>query len=174
MLAVAVALASCQEQGVEAGKGEAMEKSREIAFVPVGGGQYGWQPREENFGPQVLLIRSKEAWARIAGEFSMSPAQTPPESDARLLAVDYSRQSILVVTLGQRGSASYSIRVERIEAGPPLRVIMSSTAPRPDEMTAGVMTHPFSIVVVNLTSLPEDAVFERDGNVVEMERAVRE
>ena len=150
-----------------------MNKSGAIEFVSVGGGQYGWQPREGNYGPQVLWVRSKDAWAKIAGEFSMSPAQTPPESDARILAVDYSRQSIMVVTLGQRGSASYTIRVERIEAGPPVRVVMTSTAPGPDEMTAGVMTHPFAIIVVNATTLPANAVFERDGKVVEVERSVR-
>lgn len=43
----------------------------------------------------------------------MNPGQTPAESEARILAEDYSRQSIMVVTLGERGSTSYSIRVER-------------------------------------------------------------
>lgn len=165
-----VAVGACQEQGAEAARRPKMSESRTIGFVSVGGGPYGWSPRESGYGPQCLLIRSKEAWAKLAGEFSMDPTQTPAESEARIRAVDFARQSILVLTLGETGSTGYSISLERIEAGPPMRVVLKTRGPAPDEMVGAAMTHPFCIVVVNATALPKDAVFERDGKRVEVER----
>ncbi|MEO5616841.1 MAG: protease complex subunit PrcB family protein [Candidatus Eisenbacteria bacterium] len=169
-----VALCSCQEQGPEPARRSKMVDARTIAFVPVGGGPFGWSPRASGYGPQCLLIRSRAAWAELAGSFSMDPGQTPAESDSRIRSVDFARQSLLVLTLGETGSTGYSISLERIEAGPPLKVVTKLHSPDPTDMTGAAMTHPFAIVVVDAISLPKDAVFERDGKVVEVERTVRQ
>jgi hypothetical protein len=168
-----VAAGSCQEQGVEAARRAKVGDSRAVAFVPAGGGQFGWSPRESGYGAQCVLVRSRAAWVELAGSFAMNPAETPAESEARLGAVDFARQSVLVLTLGETGSTGYSITLERIEAGPPVRVVMKSKGPGPDERVGMAMTHPFCLAVVDATSLPKDAVFERDGKVVEVERWVR-
>lgn len=165
---------ACQDETVAAARRSKMPQSKTIGFISVGNGPFAWKPRSTGFGPQCLLIRSRAAWTKLAGSFSLSPELSAADGEARLARVDFARQSILAVTLGEAGSTGSNIHLEHIEAGPPPVLVMTSTHPGADEMTGAMMTHPFHLVIVDVTSLAPDLVFMKDGKQTEFERHVFE
>ena len=82
------------------------------------------------------------------------------------------RQSIVAVTLGETGSTGFTIRLQRIESGARLAFVLATT--RPAGVAGAMMTHPFQLVIVNLTSVPADARFMLDGRDTPFERHVME
>jgi len=151
-----------------------MSSSKTIAFASVGGGPLAWAPSTNDYGPQCLIVRSHAAWAKIADTFSMNPARNAPDGEKRLASVDFTRESIVAVTLGEVGSTGFDIELQRIEAGPPIKLVMKSTRPAPDQQTGAMMTHPFHLVIIESASLPGDAQFELDGKPAQFERHVFE
>lgn len=151
-----------------------MSQPRTIAFTSVGQGPLAWKPRPSEFGPQCVLFRSRAAWEARADGFATNPATTSAGDSARLAKLDFTRASVLAVTLGEAGSTGISIRLERIEAGPPPVLVMTGTYPGAGEMTGAMMTHPFHLVILEATALPADAVFTLDGRKIEVERHVFE
>jgi hypothetical protein len=150
--------------------GAASMPSENVEFVSVGSGNQAWNPREEGFGPQFVLFRSRAAWDKLGGYFQFGEAA--PDWRERIAKVDFTRQSIAALTLGERGSTGYAIRLERIEDGPRLTFVMTSTKP---EAAAGMMmTHPFRLVILNRAEVPADARFTLDGKDTEFERHVME
>jgi hypothetical protein len=173
LLLLAGALGCQQESGATARRAP-MSSSKTIAFTSVGGGPLAWSPSESGFGPQCLLIRSQAAWGKIAGTFSMNPERSSPDGERRLASVEFKRESILAVTLGEIGSTGFDIELQRIDAGPPAKLVMKSKRPAPDQRTGAMMTHPFHLVILEAVSLPDSAVFELDGKPAAFERHVFE
>lgn len=151
-----------------------MSSSKTIAFISVGGGPLAWAPSESGYGPQCLLIRSRAAWAKIADTFSMNPERNSADGEKRLASVDFTRESILAVTLGEVGSTGFDIELQRIESGPPEKLVMTTKRPGPDQMTGAMVTHPFHLVILEAASLPDSVTFELDGKPASFERHVFE
>ena len=151
-----------------------MSQVKSIEFTSVGRGPFAWKPRESGFGPQCLVVRSRAAWAKLANEFSLDPSLSAGNGEESLARVDFARQSIVAVTLGETGSAGSNIELVRIEPGPPPVLVMKSTHPGPTDMVAAMVTHPFHLVIVNTAALAPTAIFTLDGKRTEFERHVFE
>jgi hypothetical protein len=63
--------------------------------------------------------------------------------------VDLARESIVIVTLGQKPTAGYSVGLAETRAdGDVLNLVMSVTEPPPDAMTAQVITSPCVVLAL--------------------------
>jgi len=152
----------------EARGSASMTPKAAVTFVSLGRGDLAWNPRESDFGPQVVVFRSRAAWEKLGGHYQFG--QPSPDWQAKLARVDFAKQSIVALTLGEQGSTGYTIELKAIAAGPPLRFEITST--KPEGMAGAMMTHPFHLVIVDATDVPANAEFVLDGKKNEFERHV--
>lgn len=120
--------------------------------------------------PMLVLFRSRAAWERERDFFMLDLPPAPAES---LAAMDFSRQSVAAFTLGGRPTGGYAIELTAIEPGPPPRFLLVSRQPGPGEMVIQITTHPFHLVILNATSIPENAELRLDGAPATFRRVVR-
>jgi hypothetical protein len=99
--------------------------------------------------PAQRVIRSKNDWEILLSEMGGSDSSTvfPP--------IDFSRQMVVAVFMGQKPSSGYRIRIIGEEETPSpqgrtLVVKIETTSPAAGLSSATVLTHPFSLKVVPL------------------------
>jgi hypothetical protein len=89
-------------------------------------------------------VRDAQAWAKLWAELQkiVEPVPALPE-------VDFERQMVLAVFLGQRSSGGHSVRIESVKRdGDELAVSVSVRSPPPGGMVTMALTQPYDIVVV--------------------------
>ncbi len=80
--------------------------------------------------------------------------------------VDFGSETVIILILGERPSAGYSVRAEEITLRDNrIEVRIAVTSPGPDVMTASVLTSPFQLSAIEITDVPVTFVGEdvRDG-----------
>jgi PrcB C-terminal len=142
---VALALVSCSSTG------EAPQTSGPVEFESL--------VRQEQTGlvePEQRVIRTEQAWSE-AWKQIMTYRIPAPE----LPAVDFERDMVVLVALGERPTAGYAVEVVSIQRdGAFLRVVARETKPSADMAQATVLTHPVHAVRVPRSDGPVEVAFE--------------
>ena len=103
---------------------------------------------------QVVL---EEVW------FAMHANQLSPPA---VPEVDFGSETVIILILGERPSAGYSVRAaETTLRDGSIEVRIAVSSPGPDVMTASVLTSPFQLSAIEITGVPVTFVGEdlRDG-----------
>lgn len=94
-----------------------------------------------------LVIRDADTWARFWSELDRA---RPP-------AVDFTRDAVVAVTMGQQPTGGYGIRIDRVErTGNDLVIHLTEIVPGPTCVTTQGLTQPVDVVVI---STPGDRVW---------------
>ena len=110
--------------------------------------------------PLQVVIRDREAWLRMwkqinSKRFDKQPA-TPPE-------VDFSREMLIVVAMGQRSSGGFHIIVDGIyERDNRLEVVVKNSLPGKNCLVTTALTEPVDIVRLQKSDL---SIVFRESNV---------
>ncbi len=103
---------------------------------------------------QVVL---EEVWFAMHAN-QLSPPEVPE--------VDFGSETVIILILGERPSAGYSVRAAEITLrNNSIEVRIAVSSPGPDVMTASVLTSPFQLSAIEITDVPVTFVGEdlRDG-----------
>lgn len=97
-----------------------------------------------------LVIETEQAWKEVWSrhEEGVVPAQKLP-------AVDFSRQMIIAVFMGEQRTGGFTIEIQKMqekEGG--LEVFVQETSPLPGSVVTQVLTQPHDIVTVATKELP--------------------
>ena len=112
--------------------------------------------------PAVAWIASPEAWRQLYGEVT-SPRMNPPPAPA----VDFSREGVLLIAMGQRPSAGYGLSLEgetTVRDGV-LAVRVDWREPQPGYRQAQVVTSPCLLVKVPAAAFTRIQVLDREDRV---------
>ena len=117
----------------------ANEPSQPSKIRPIAkGGFSGFQE------PAQIVITNSTQWAELWRKHSAKqiPAKPAPE-------VNFDKESVLFVSLGQKRSGGYSVEITGLEqtAGK-AKVLVKTQAPKPGGMQLQAITSPFHIVAV--------------------------
>jgi hypothetical protein len=91
--------------------------------------------------PTQIVVRSQSDWAALWSRHARTQLASPPPP------VDFSRDMVVALFMGERPTAGYAIevtRIERTDAG--LAVHYRATGPDPAAMNAQVLTRPFQLI----------------------------
>ncbi len=106
--------------------------------------------------PTQIVVRSQNDWAALWSRHMRTQIAPPPPPP-----VDFSRDMVAALFMGERPIAGYAIevtRVERTDAG--LSVHYRTTRPDPSAMQAQALTQPFHLVELPRTDAPVTFVAE--------------
>ena len=117
----------------------ANEPSQPSKIRPIAkGGFSGFQE------PAQIVVTNSTQWAELWRKHSAKqiPAKPAPE-------VNFDKESVLFVSLGQKRSGGYSVEITGLEqtAGK-AKVLVKTQAPKPGGMQLQAITSPFHIVAV--------------------------
>ena len=102
--------------------------------------------------PAQLVVRTPDEWARLWKTMHRQRLPTPP-----LPEVDFSRQLVIGVFLGERSSGGASVEITAVHRqGEELLAEARATEPSPAELHTMVLTQPCAVVAV--TADPEARV----------------
>ena len=122
-----------------------------------GGGQCGGLER-----PAVAWIASPEAWRQLYGEVT-SPRMNPPPAPV----VNFSREGVLLIAMGQRPSAGYGLSLdgETTVRDGVLAVRVDWREPQPGYRLAQVVTSPCLLLKVPAAAFTRIQVLDREDRV---------
>jgi len=93
------------------------------------------------------VVKSADAWEKLWKQHSTGSSDKIP-------AVDFSKEMVVVATLGTKRTGGYTIEIEGVEAkGKTLNISVKKTSPPPDAMTIQALTAPFHFVAVPKSDL---------------------
>jgi hypothetical protein len=96
------------------------------------------------------VIRSADGWQKLWKEHTAN--MEPP---APLPAVDFTREMVIAVFMGEQRTGGYAIEVARVAPGPKALVVeVRRASPRPGGIGIQVLTQPFHFVAVKKSELP--------------------
>lgn len=108
---------------------------------------------------QRIVIRDREAWRDVWKRIYSLMSPTPP-----LPEVDFSKEMLVVVSLGGRGTGGYAIIIDgACERDDKLEVTVRSVSPGKNCMTTQALTAPVDIVRVPKT---QRSVVFRENEIV--------
>jgi hypothetical protein len=99
-------------------------------------------------GEQV--IQDAEVWKQVWGQVyrTSRPQPEPPK-------IDFDKQTVLAVFLGNRNTGGYSIRITAVkDTGKETEVHVQRSSPRPGDITTQALTQPYDIVVIDKPDKP--------------------
>jgi hypothetical protein len=106
--------------------------------------------------PQRSVIRTEQAWEAAWYGINVYRMPKPPAPE-----VDFEREMVVLVALGERTSAGHAVEVVSVEReGGFLRVLARATAPAAGSDQAAVLTHPYHAVRVPRSDGPVEVVLE--------------
>jgi hypothetical protein len=106
------------------------------------------------------VIKDKATWEQLwAAHLGHARGAT------NLPLVDFSKEMVVAVTMGQQHTAGYAIEISRIEpAGTNLAISVTRSLPAPGSMALQVLTAPFHFAAVARTGLkPEFLIYTAFG-----------
>ncbi len=105
-------------------------------------------------GPARMVIRTREGWSVYWSRHAANRLPPPPCPE-----IDFARDMVVVLSLGERPSAGYAVEVHSVEReGAFLRVQARERKPAPGTGQAAVVTHPFHIVRLPRSAGPVEIV----------------
>jgi hypothetical protein len=91
--------------------------------------------------PTRIVVRSQNDWAALWSRHVRTQSTSPPPP------VDFSRDMVVALFMGERPTAGYAIEVTRIErTGAGLTVHYRMTRPDPAALNAQALTQPFQLI----------------------------
>ena len=97
-----------------------------------------------------VVVRDSSAWAALWPEILGSHSPKPP-----LPAVDFSREMLVVVSMGTRSSGGYTIGIDGVRLlGDSLRVDITEQSPGPTCGTTAALTAPVALARLERSELP--------------------
>jgi hypothetical protein len=106
--------------------------------------------------PTMLVARSEPQWRHLATLFSLRPPLPP---------IDFARQMVVAVSLGQRPTGGYAVEIVGAEERDGvLHVLYLERGPRPDDFVTQVLTTPYHVRVLTRSEAPQ-VVFQRVDSV---------
>lgn len=96
------------------------------------------------------VIRTPEEWQKLWKEHGGPQVPAPP-----LPKVDFSREMVIAVYMGQQTSGGYGVEVTGVQAGDKgITVQVKRSQPPPGAIVTAVITEPFHLVAVRRSDLP--------------------
>ncbi len=152
-LIVCFLAAACRSASDGAGSGDsAVSAPIQVEFGTVArGDQSGFQ------GPQQLVIRTREGWQAAWARHASNRLPPPPCPE-----IDFSRDMVVVLALGDRPSAGFGLEVESVaKDGAFLRIRARERAPAKGTAQAAVVSRPFHILRVPRSPGPVEIAIEQ-------------
>ncbi len=97
-----------------------------------------------------LVIQDNAGWEKLWGDHKsgIQPSQPLPE-------IDFSREMVIFVALGQQFTGGTSVEIDRVEnSGRDLKILVRQRVPPDGSMVTQALTSPFDIVAVPKSNLP--------------------
>ena len=94
--------------------------------------------------PTELVVTNTAQWTELWKKHSArrTPSTPPPE-------IDFEKESVLFVTLGQKHSGGYSVEITALrEANGKIEILVKTRAPKPGGLQLQAITAPFHIAAV--------------------------
>jgi hypothetical protein len=99
--------------------------------------------------PTEKVMRTPTEWAALWRQAHAN--RTPPAAPS----VDFAKEMVIAVFMGQRSTGGYSIAIENVAFGEKeIRVTVREQTPPPDAIVTQALTQPFHMVVVRKSALP--------------------
>ncbi len=99
-------------------------------------------------GPLNMVIKDKETWRTVARD--------------SVINVDFTKQMILYVSLGEKPTAGYSVVISGVKYGTnKIQVFITQKSPQPGAVTAQIITYPVCVKVIDKSDLPVEFVFSK-------------
>ncbi|MBI3911589.1 MAG: protease complex subunit PrcB family protein [Armatimonadetes bacterium] len=99
---------------------------------------------------RLLVVNTSAQWRALWREHTASVA--PPPS---VPAVDYEREMVLAVLMGEQRTGGYAVEIAAVRAGrQEVCVVVRETRPEPGQPVTQALTQPFHFVAVPRSSLP--------------------
>jgi hypothetical protein len=111
--------------------------------------------------PSRRVVRTTTQWAALWKQHTGTAQPAAPRP-----AIDFKREAVVVVALGRRPSAGWSVEITRVEhAGAETVVHVRETPPPRDALTAQVLTQPYHFVRIPRPRGPVRFVDDRGEGV---------
>ena len=105
--------------------------------------------------PRREIIRSADEWEKLWRQHGSARAGAAAPAPA----VDFSKEMVIVATLGTRPTGGYAIEIVRVVAADKtLKVFVNQTSPPPGAMAIQALTAPFHYVAVPRSDLKAEFV----------------
>jgi len=105
------------------------------------------------------VVKSGDAWEKLWKQHTIAAG----ESD-RIPAVDFSKEMVVVATMGAKRTGGYTIEIVGVEPkDKTLKISVKKTSPPPDAMTIQALTAPFHFVAVPKSNLKPEFVEANAG-----------
>jgi hypothetical protein len=124
--------------------------------------------KSEQYAPGI--VEKTEAVVKDEADFSSLWEEVtrtlypPPE----LPAIDFSREMVLFVSLGEKSTGGYTVAItEIIDRGDHWEVVVVTTEPGPDDFVTQGFTQPYHLVTVEKTDVPLRFRWKSGGNDTE-------
>ena len=100
------------------------------------------------------VVKNADAWEKLWKQHS-----TAAGSSDKIPTVDFSKEMVVVATMGTKRTGGYTIEIVDVEAkDKTLRISVKKTSPPPDAMTIQALTAPFHFVAVPKSDLKTEFV----------------
>ena len=114
------------------------------------------------------VIKDKAAWEKLWTEHSKPTRNASPVPE-----VDFSKEMVIVATLGTKRTGGYSVEIVSAEpAGKKLRVAVKQASPPPGALAIQALTAPFHFVAVPRSDLEVEFVDAKPSQQKWLERRV--
>jgi len=98
--------------------------------------------------PQTMIIQDRAQMDQVLMRLRLGHRDPAAK-------LDFSRQQVVAVFMGQKPSAGYKVEVARVEdRGDKLVVVVNRYRPGPDCMTLSVLTYPYVLAAIPRTDKP--------------------
>ena len=100
------------------------------------------------------VIKDSAAWERLWAQHNANTPRSAPLPD-----VNFSKEMVIVATMGTKRTGGYSVEILRAERkGKKLRIEVQQTSPPPGSITIQALTAPFHFVAVPRQDLEPEFV----------------
>lgn len=91
--------------------------------------------------PTISVVHDSEKLAKLFQVALLPPRPKPPP-------IDFSKNDVVVITVGPRSSTGYSLRVVRVTQSGNLDILVRERTPRLGEKVDPEITYPYLLLVV--------------------------
>jgi hypothetical protein len=105
------------------------------------------------------VVKSADAWEKLWKQHATAAGESE-----KIPAVDFSKEMVVVATMGTKRTGGYTIEIVAVEAkDKALKITVKKTSPPPDAMTIQALTAPFHFVAVPKSNLKPEFVVTNPG-----------
>jgi len=100
------------------------------------------------------VVKSADAWEKLWKQHATAAGESE-----KIPAVDFSKEMVVVATMGTKRTGGYAIEIVGVEAkDKTLKISVKKTSPPPDAFTIQALTAPFHFVAVPKSNLKPEFV----------------